>query len=42
MLLMGPSAMKHWIVAGIILSKTNDSPGIVIELSRPHNSRLTR
>jgi len=24
------------------LGKTNGSPGIVIELSRPHNSRLTR
>ena len=42
MLLMGPSALKHWIVAGISLGKTNGSPGIVVGLSRPHDSRLTR
>jgi len=42
MLLMGPSALKRWIVAGISLGKTDGSPGIVIGLSRPRNSRLTR
>jgi len=42
MLLMGPSALKRWIVAGISLGKTNGSFGIVIGLSRPRNSRLTR
>ena len=35
MLLIRPSALKHWIVAGISLGKTNGSPGIVIKLSWP-------
>lgn len=33
MLLMGPSALKHWIVTGINLGKINGSPGIVMKLS---------
>ena len=40
MLLIGPSALKRWIVIGISLGKTNSKPGIFIELSRPYNSRL--
>jgi hypothetical protein len=29
MLLMEPSALKHWVVAGISLDKAHDSTGIV-------------